>query len=231
MKSATSLLAPLFAAATTAAALPRLLSMPNTVCGTPGEANYTILHDPFTGDEDTGQPGIILQTKYNDGESHWFMVYQNSIAPKTSVFIDIPKSCMTFQGRVVRGNKANFKGKENNLGTWAEINWVEFPRANGDISVIEGNDGPVLFDPDDEGSPTVGFSHDIVPDAPEECKTTKEGGATALKPTDKNGYDKATREYTNSKLDGKKVYIEQTDAPVVSSKTGRVKLTFYQGYH
>lgn len=35
--------------------------------------------DPFFGDQDFGQPGIILETAYGDDSPRWFMIYQNGI--------------------------------------------------------------------------------------------------------------------------------------------------------
>jgi hypothetical protein len=35
--------------------------------------------DPFLGDIDHGQPGIVLKTLYDDDDLRWYMVYQNGI--------------------------------------------------------------------------------------------------------------------------------------------------------
>ncbi|CAM1512003.1 Fc.00g095160.m01.CDS01 [Cosmosporella sp. VM-42] len=214
---------------------------PNAICGDPYGNNYTQRYDPFTGDPDNGQPGILLETKYTDGGSQWFMAYQNSadqkpymalkVTSNTTVFVDLLRACPIFNGRIVRGADINFDGNVHNLGTWVEISWTEYPRAYGDVSVIEGNDGPVVFDPEDDESLTMGFMNDIIAGAPEACKIRKRSGATVLKPTDKNGYDQATREYTASQLDSQKVSIDHTHIAVVASRNGRVRMIFYQGQH
>jgi hypothetical protein len=68
-----------------------------TFCGDPAQDDYTLVQgvrlpfgrkahhqlmrfpDPFFGDQDFGQPGIILETVYGDASLRWFMIYQNSI--------------------------------------------------------------------------------------------------------------------------------------------------------
>ncbi|KAM0339904.1 hypothetical protein ACHAPU_010736 [Fusarium lateritium] len=49
------------------------------ICGSPDFDNYTLTQDPFHGDVDYGQPGLILTTSYDDNNPRWFMVYQNMI--------------------------------------------------------------------------------------------------------------------------------------------------------
>lgn len=68
-----------------------------TFCGDPARSDYTLVQgmrlplgresrhqlmlfpDPFFGDEDFGQPGIVLETAYGDASLRWFMIYQNGI--------------------------------------------------------------------------------------------------------------------------------------------------------
>ncbi|KAL2691181.1 hypothetical protein Neosp_001562 [[Neocosmospora] mangrovei] len=52
---------------------------PAALCGDPGQDDYTLVQDPFFGDQDFGQPGIILETVYGDASLRWFMIYQNGI--------------------------------------------------------------------------------------------------------------------------------------------------------
>ncbi|KAJ4113226.1 hypothetical protein NW768_011502 [Fusarium equiseti] len=119
------------------------------VCGSPDKIDYTLVQDPFLGDIDYGQPGITFTADYGDESPRWFMVYQNAIDFKPyramkipsniTVFIDLTATCHTFSGRLVRGADINFNGEAHNLGTWAEVNWGNYPLAYGGVSVIEGN--------------------------------------------------------------------------------------------
>ncbi|KAI8689380.1 hypothetical protein NCS56_00201400 [Fusarium sp. Ph1] len=214
---------------------------PVTFCGDPAQGDYTLVQDPFFGDQDFGQPGIILETVYGDASLRWFMIYQNSIDFKpyramnipsnTAVFINVPMSCRSFSGRIVRGSIVNFDSRAHNLGTWTEINWDNYPRAYGGVSVIEGNDGAVLFQSEDTGTPVMGFPNNLIPIAPEECRTIKDSQSPALKPTDKDGYDQQTREFTMGILDEERVSIHKNYTATVMSHSGRFKVTFLYGYH
>ncbi|KAF4343131.1 hypothetical protein FBEOM_2915 [Fusarium beomiforme] len=229
------------------------------LCGGPEKSDYTVIQDPFTGDIDYGQPGIILETAYGEGTPRWFMVYQNGIDAKpyramkarslvhehlqrisanpfkissnTTVFVDLTTACSTFAGRLVRGADVDFDGSAHNLGTWAEVNWQSYPVAYGGVSVIEGNDGPILFQSEDPNTPIMGFPHDIIPGAPSECQVKKDSGGLALKPTDKDGYDEATREFTKEQLDNHKVSIDKSYTATIMSHNGRFKVFFLHGNH
>ncbi|RGP81509.1 hypothetical protein FLONG3_378 [Fusarium longipes] len=210
-------------------------------CGTPGKSDYTLIQDPFLGDVDHGQPGIILTADYGDDNLRWFMVYQNAIDFKpyramkipsnATVFIDLTSSCRTFAGRLVRGSDINFDGGAHNLGTWVELSWASYPFAYGGISVIEGNDGPVLFHSEDANTPVMGFSKNIIPTAPKECRETKDSGGMALKPTDKNGYDEATRKFTKRALRTRNVSIDNNYTATTMSHNGRFRIKFIHGNH
>ncbi|KAF5241651.1 hypothetical protein FAUST_3725 [Fusarium austroamericanum] len=210
-------------------------------CGSPDKDDYTIIQNPFLGDLDHGQPGIAFTTDYGDDSLRWFMVYQNAIDFKpyramkipsnTTVFIDLTSSCKTFAGRLVRGADINFDGGVHNLGTWAELNWGSYPLAYGGVSVIEGNDGPVLLTSEDANTPVLGFAHDIIPTAPKECRVAKDSGGTALKPTDKNGYDEATREFTKRVLRTLNVSIDRSYTATIMSHNGRLEIEFLHGNH
>ncbi|KAM0239441.1 hypothetical protein ACHAP5_008363 [Fusarium lateritium] len=212
-----------------------------TLCRLPDQNNYTIVQDPFFGDIDNGQPGIVLRTLYDDNDLRWFMVYQNGIDFKpyramnipsnTTVFIDLTSSCSTFAGRLIRGSNINLDGAAHNLGTWAEVNWGSYPSAYGGVSVIEGNDGPIIFQSEDPNTPIMGFANDIITAAPNECRIVKDSGALALKPTDKNGYDEKTHELTEKILDSNKVSIDNTHDATIMSHNGRFGITFLQGNH
>ncbi|KAJ4244386.1 hypothetical protein NW762_014514 [Fusarium torreyae] len=231
----------LLALAACAAALPTPHEQATTFCGAPDKSDYTLVQDPFFGDKDVGQPGIKLETVYGEDRLRWFMVYQNGIDFKpyramkipsnATVFIDLTTSCPTFAGRLVRGADINFDGRAHNLGTWTEVNWESYPSTYGGVSVIEGNDGPVLFQSEDPNTPTMGFVDDLIPVAPNECRVTKDSGGMTLKPTDKDGYDEATRVFTMQKLDDQKVSIDNNHTATVMSHNGRLKVTFLYGYH
>ncbi|KAF5711845.1 hypothetical protein FMUND_8791 [Fusarium mundagurra] len=210
-------------------------------CGEPDKSNYTLIENPFLGDLDIGQPGITLETAYDDGTPRWFVVYQNGmdvkpyramkVSSNTTVFVDLTTWCPTFSGRLVRGNDINFDGGAHNLGTWAEVNWQSYPLVYGGVSVIEGNDGPILLQSEDPNTPYGGFTEDIIPRAPKECRAKKDSGGMALKPTDKDGYDEATRKLTKQQLDNHKVSIDKTYTATVMSHNGRFKIVFLHGNH
>ncbi|EEU39982.1 uncharacterized protein NECHADRAFT_105870 [Fusarium vanettenii 77-13-4] len=188
---------------------------PAALCGNPGKDDYTLVQDPFFGDQDFGQPGIILETVYGDASLRWFMIYQNGIDFKP----------------IVRGSTVNFDSRAHNLGTWTEINWENYPRGYGGVSVIEGNDGAVLFQSEDAGAPIMGFPNNLIPIAPEECRAVKDSQSPALKPTDKDGYDQHTREFTMGILDDERVSIHKNYTATAMSHSGRFKVTFLYGYH
>ncbi|KAF4470196.1 hypothetical protein FALBO_2915 [Fusarium albosuccineum] len=183
----------------------------------------------------------MLHTIYGERDPRWFMVYQNGIDFKpyramripsnTAVFVDLTTFCRSFAGRIVRGANVNFDGQAHNLGTWVEINWENYPSTYGGVSVIEGNDGPILLQSEDKDTPIMGFAVDLIPSAPEECKTSKDSGGAALKPTDKDGYDEKTRDYTMGFLDDEKVSIHKNHTATAMSHNGRFKVTFLYGYH
>ncbi|KAM0495487.1 hypothetical protein ACHAP8_008080 [Fusarium lateritium] len=210
-------------------------------CGSPEKDDYTIIQNPFLGDVDYGQPGITFTTGYGEDSLRWFMVYQNAIDFKpyramkipsnTTVFIDLTSSCQTFAGRLVRGADINFNGEVHNLGTWTELSWGNYPLAYGGVSVIEGNDGPVLLNSEDANTPVMGFSQDIIPKAPKKCQETKDSGGKALKPTDKNGYDEATRKFTKRALRTSKVSIDKSYTATTMSHNGRFMIKFLHGNH
>ncbi|RBR12003.1 hypothetical protein FVER53590_05815 [Fusarium verticillioides] len=203
-------------------------------CGQPDKSNYTLIQNPFLGDLDIGQPGITLETAYGDGTPRWFMVYQNGmdvkpyramkVSSNTTVFVDLTTWCPTFSGRLVRGNYNDFDGGAHNLGTWAEVNWQSYP-------LVYGNDGPILLQSEDPNTPSRGFTEDIIPRAPKECRVKKDSGGMALKPTDKDGYDEVTRKFTKRQLDNHKVSIDKTYIATVVSHNGRFKIVFLHGNH
>ncbi|KAJ4011450.1 hypothetical protein NW752_008448 [Fusarium irregulare] len=211
------------------------------ICGSPDKIDYTFVQDPFLGDVDYGQPGITFTADYRDDSLRWFMVYQNAIDFKpyramkipsnTTVFVDLTATCHTFSGRLVRGADINFNGEAHNLGTWAEVNWGNYPIAYGGVSVIEGNDGPIQFHSEDTNTPVMGFAHDIISVAPKQCREIKDSGSVALKPTDKNGYDEATREYTKQMLRTEEVSIDKSSTATVMSHKGRFRIRFLHGNH
>lgn len=77
----------------------------------------------------------------------------------------------------------------------------------------------------------MGFVHDLIPAAPKECRETKDSGAIALKPTDKNGYDETTRKYTKRALHTQSVSIDKSYTATVMSHNGRLKIEFLHGNH
>ncbi|KAF4457041.1 hypothetical protein F53441_956 [Fusarium austroafricanum] len=225
-----------------AASLPNLHNQIATFCRLPDKSDYTLIQDPFFGDIDHGQPGITFTTAYGDGDPRWFMVYQNGIdfkpyramkiSSNTTVFIDLTTSCRTFSGRLVRGSAIDFNGDAHNLGTWTEINWEDYPVSYAGVSVIEGgNDGPVLLQSEDPSTPIMGFPQDIMPEAPDECRVKKDSGGMALKPTDKDGYDKTTRDFTKGMLDIHKVSVDKNYTATVMSHNGRFNISFLRGNH
>ncbi|KAF5978002.1 hypothetical protein FBULB1_6313 [Fusarium bulbicola] len=231
----------LFALAVCVASIEDTAAQALKFCGDPDKSDYTLIQDPFLGDMDIGQPGITFKTAYGDGTTRWFMVYQNGIDAKpyramkvssnTTVFVDLTTWCSTFSGRLVRGNDIDFDGGAHNLGTWAEVNWQSYPVGYGGVSVIEGNDGPILLRSEDPYTPFMGFTEDIISQAPKECRVKKDSGGMALKPTDKDGYDEATREFTKRQLDDQKVSIDKTFTATVMSHNGRLKVVFLHGNH
>jgi hypothetical protein len=77
----------------------------------------------------------------------------------------------------------------------------------------------------------MGFPNDIITDAPNECRVVKDSGALALKPTDKNGYDETTHNFTEKMLDSNKVSIDNLHDATIMSHNGRLKIMFLQGNH
>ncbi|KAM0085897.1 hypothetical protein ACKRZS_001885 [Fusarium odoratissimum] len=209
----------LFTLAVYAASIGDIAAQTLDFCGKPDKSDYTLIQDPFLGDIDHGQPGITFETAYGEGSPRWFMVYQNGIDAKpyramkvssnTTVFVDLTASCSTFSGRLVRGNDIDFDGGTHNLG----------------------NDGPILLQSEDPNTPSMGFTEDIIPRAPKECRVKKDSGGMALKPTDKDGYDEATREFTKRQLDNQKVSIDKSYTATIMSHDGRFKIVFLHGNH
>ncbi|KAJ4113227.1 hypothetical protein NW768_011503 [Fusarium equiseti] len=70
----------------------------------------------------------------------------------------------------------------------------------------------------------MGFAHDIISIAPKQCREIKDSGSVALKPTDKNGYDKATHDYTKQVLRAEEVSIDKSSTATVMSHNGRFRL-------
>ncbi|EMT60987.1 hypothetical protein FOC4_g10012278 [Fusarium odoratissimum] len=205
----------LFTLAVYAASIGDIAAQTLDFCGEPDKSDYTLIQDPFLGDIDHGQPGITFETAYGEGSPRWFMVYQNGIDAKP----------------LVRGNDIDFDGGTHNLGTWAEMNWQSYPLVYGGVSVIEGNDGPIRLQSEDPNTPSMGFTEDIIPRAPKECRVKKDSGGMALKPTDKDGYDEATREFTKRQLDNQKVSIDKSYTATIMSHDGRFKIVFLHGNH
>ncbi|ENH66655.1 hypothetical protein FOC1_g10002161 [Fusarium oxysporum f. sp. cubense race 1] len=205
----------LFTLAVHAASIGDIAAQTLDFCGEPDKSDYTLIQDPFLGDIDHGQPGITFETAYGEGGPRWFMVYQNGEDAKP----------------LVRGNDIDFDGGAHNLGTWAEMNWQSYPLVYGGVSVIEGNGGPILLQSEDPNTPSMGFTEDIIPRAPKECRVKKDSGGMALKPTDKDGYDQATREFTKRQLDNQKVSIDKSYTATVMSHNGRFKIVFLHGNH
>jgi hypothetical protein len=77
----------------------------------------------------------------------------------------------------------------------------------------------------------MGFSNDIITAAPNECRVVKDSGALALRPTDKNGYDAKTHDFTKKILDSNKVSIDNTHGATIMSHNGRFRIMFLQGNH
>lgn len=77
----------------------------------------------------------------------------------------------------------------------------------------------------------MGFLNNLISIAPEECRTIKDSQSPALKPTDKDGYDQRTREFTMGVLDDERVSIHKNYTATVMSHSGRFKVTFLHGYH
>jgi hypothetical protein len=77
----------------------------------------------------------------------------------------------------------------------------------------------------------MGFAHDIISVAPKRCRVIKDSGSVALKPTDKNGYDEATRDYTKQVLRAEEVSIDKSSTATVMSHKGRFRIRFLHGNH
>ena len=88
-----------------------------------------------------------------------------------------------------------------------------------------------MLNSEDVNAPDIGFVHDIIPEAPKKCQETKDSGGLALKPTDKNGYDEATRKFTKRALRNSDVSIDKSYTATIMSHNGRFMINFLHGNH
>ncbi|KAK8075955.1 hypothetical protein PG994_003227 [Apiospora phragmitis] len=178
----------------------------------------------FTSQPDTGGPGLYILnadpvehgavngTIYFLSESdHDFVPYLWTVIGG-AVFV-VP--CPTFEGRLVRGDVTDFDGQKHMLGTWTELAWNVNGTAWGDVSLLEGNDGPVIMQALDgtEGGKYKGFSIDVLSNAP----AGAEGGNSVAKA------------WETQLLDPNSVYLEDDINPVINSNNGRFSVTFFAG--
>ncbi|KAH8645511.1 hypothetical protein BX600DRAFT_519523 [Xylariales sp. PMI_506] len=191
------------------------------------------------GDVDTGGPGVVLVNydplPHEPINGTMFFLYESNhdyvpykyiaLAPYESAFIQL---CPTFEGRIVRGSSINLDGQKHLLGTWAEINWFN-GISWGDISLLEGNDGPVIIQSLDGINKIKGFVVDVITNAPPGTLAQKSTGSWCLDmivgPTGNN----ITKRWEETYLDPGNVYLENNINPVIDSANGRFEITFYQG--
>ncbi|KAK7937222.1 uncharacterized protein PG986_014090 [Apiospora aurea] len=147
--------------------------------------------------------------------------------PGGAVFVT---PCPTFEGRIVRGDVSNFDGRKHLLGTWGELSWSTNGTAWGDVSLLEGNDGPVLVQALDAANKYKGFSIDVLSNAPAGAWAQKLGtGSWCLDKITSEGGNSVTRAWETQFLDPNSVYLEDNINPVINSINGRFAVTFYAG--
>lgn len=138
---------------------------------------------------------------------------------------------------MVRGDFTNFDGKKHLLGTWAELNWNINGTAWGDVSLLQGNDGPVILEAMDGSSSNnssssikwKGFEVDVLSNAPAGAWAQKATGSWCLDKITGVGGNGVTRAWETMYLDPQNVYLEDDINPVINSNNGRFSVTFFSG--
>lgn len=144
------------------------------------------------------------------------------MAPHATTFVALSD---TFKGRVQRGTRI-------------PATWVEFQlsasndhAAHGDISLEQGYDGAAVIHATDGSGRSNGFSHDILPNAPEAAVTKRADGVKVLASTMGNwmaGPNEAAAEYELKVVGQAKAYIKGgTGTEDVASKNQRLSVEFF----
>ncbi|KAK8057072.1 hypothetical protein PG996_011009 [Apiospora saccharicola] len=195
----------------------------------------------FTSQPDTGGPGVYIlngdPVRHGAANGTMYFFYENDhdfvpylwtvLPPGGAVFVT---PCPTFEGRIVRGDASNFDGTKHLLGTWTELSWNRNGTAWGDVSLLEGNDGPVLIQALDEPNKYKGFSIDVLSNAPAGAWAQKLGtGSWCLDKITSEGGNAITKAWESRFLDPNSVYLEDSINPVINSNNGRFAVTFYAG--
>ncbi|KAK6838105.1 hypothetical protein PG987_006386 [Apiospora arundinis] len=162
---------------------------------------------------------------------HDFVPYLYTVIPPGGAVFVVP--CSTFEGRVVRGDVTNFDGETHLLGTWAELNWNANGTAWGDVSLLQGNDGPVILEAMDGGSSNnikwKGFNVDVLSNAPAGAWAQKATGSWCLDKITSVGGNSVARAWETQHLDPNSVYLNDDTNPVINSNNGRFSVTFFPG--
>ncbi|KAK8091469.1 hypothetical protein PG997_001830 [Apiospora hydei] len=208
----------------------------------------------FTSQPDNGGPGVYIlnadPVPHGAVNGTMFLFYENDhdfvpylwtvvYPPGGAVFVTpcptfegriVRGDVSNFEGRIVRGDVSNFDGRKHLLGTWAELSWSTNGTAWGDVSLLEGNDGPVLVQALDAANKYKGFSIDVLSNAPAGAWAQKLGtGSWCLDKITSEGGNSVTRAWETQFLDPNSVYLEDNINPVINSINGRFAVTFYAG--
>jgi hypothetical protein len=128
----------------------------------------------------------------------------------------------------VRGDYTNLDGQKHLLGTWAEVNWFN-GTSWGDISLLEGNDGPALIQSLDGINKMKGFDVDLLSNAPAGAWAQKTSGTWCLDMIVGPDANNVTKGWELLHADPRNVYLENDIDPVINSDNGRWQVTWYQG--
>lgn len=136
--------------------------------------------------------------------------------------------CPTFEGRIVRGDENYLNGEKHLLGTWAEIEWFN-GTSYGDISLLQGNDGPVMIQSLDGYNKSRGFVLDVITNAPQEAKAQKASGSWCMDMIIGPNGNNVTKDWESQFLSPWDVYLDNDKNPVIDSLNQRFVVTFYNG--
>lgn len=136
--------------------------------------------------------------------------------------------CPTFEGRIVRGDIVNLDGQKHLLGTWVEIEWFN-GTSYGDVSLLQGNDGPAMIQSLDESNKSRGFAVDLITNAPGAAMAQKSTGSWCLDMIVGLDGNNVTRDWELQFLSPWEVYLENDKDPVIDSNNQRFVVTFYDG--